>query len=389
MPSFVLTDVARDLWVESFTLDAPRIGLSAPPAWSVSKRTLRGGRRDGVDLLELDNGALAVSIIPTRGMGLWKGRFRDDPLGWRSPVRDGPVNPAFVNLDHWGGLGWLEGFDELLVRCGLENLGPPYTEGGRTYTLHGKIANIPASYLAVHVDEKPPYAITVEGHVEESKLFGPQVRMETRVTTVPGSNRLTVRDEFVNLKDSPCEFQVLYHWNVGQPFLEEGARFAAPARVVVPRDARAAEGIGHYEEYERPQPGFAEQAYFFDLHGSRADGRSVALLRNRAGDKGLALRFGKDQLPCFTLWKNTGGPREGFVTGLEPGTSYPNARPFEKSHGRVPTLPVGGRYVAETTLEVLHTAESVAGVESEIRDAQAQAERQVLDTPAAPYAPVP
>ena len=49
------------------------------------------------------------------------------------------------------------------------------------------------------------------------------------------------------------------------------------------------------------------------------------------------------------------GLRDGYVTGLEPGTNYPNPRPFEKARGRVVTLPPGGRYVVETILEVLAT----------------------------------
>ena len=35
-------------------------------------------------------------------------------------------------------------------------------------------------------------------------MFGPQIRMETPITTVPGSNQLVVRDEFENLKDQPA-----------------------------------------------------------------------------------------------------------------------------------------------------------------------------------------
>src|ERR1700720_1471101 len=125
MPTHTLTDTARDLWVENFAIRGREVD---PIPWSVTKRTLRGGRREGVDLIEVDNGALAFSIVPTRGMGLWKGRYQGLALGWESPVTDGPVNPAFVNLMNWGGLGWLEGFDELLARCGLENNGAPYTE---------------------------------------------------------------------------------------------------------------------------------------------------------------------------------------------------------------------------------------------------------------------
>src|SRR5215813_4190796 len=125
MPSFTLTDLGRDLWVESFALDAASVDLPAAHAWSVSKRVLRGGRRDGVDLVQVNNGRLAFSVLPTRGMGLWRAQLGSDRVGWDSPVRDGPVHPSLVNLMDWGGLGWLTGFDELLARCGLENNGAP------------------------------------------------------------------------------------------------------------------------------------------------------------------------------------------------------------------------------------------------------------------------
>jgi hypothetical protein len=72
------------------------------------------------------------------------------------------------------------------------------------------------------------------------------------------------------------------------------------------------------------------------------------------------------------LWKNTGGRKSGYVTGLEPGTNYPNPRPFEKARGRVVTLPPGGKHVAETVLEVLSTREAVAAVEAEIAVIQRQ-----------------
>ena len=211
----------------------------------MKKRRLRGGRREGVDLIVVDNGALRFSIVPTRGMGLWNGWYEGNRLGWDSPITDGPINPSLVNLAAAGGLGWLDGFDELLARCGLENNGAPFevktvkpdgSESHATFGLHGKIANIPASYVAVHVGAEPPHEITVEGHVEESRLFGPQIRMETRITTVPGSNFLVVRDEFVNLKEQPVEMQILYHWNFGPPFLDAGARFLAPIKSVTPRD---------------------------------------------------------------------------------------------------------------------------------------------------------
>ena len=79
-----------------------------------------------MDLIQVSNGPLEFSIVPTRGMNIWKGSHLGHRLGWDSPVADGPVNPAFVNLSGLGGLGWLDGFDELLARCGLVWSGAPF-----------------------------------------------------------------------------------------------------------------------------------------------------------------------------------------------------------------------------------------------------------------------
>jgi hypothetical protein len=333
-------------------------------------------------LIEVDNGALAVAIVPTRGMGLWRGSYRGQALGWTSPVVDGPVHPSFVHLDDRGGLGWLDGFDEWMVRCGLDNNGAPYEEALAgpdgsiarhvVHGLHGRIANIPADHVSIRVDDEPPHAITIEAKVAESTLFHAQLELTTRITTLPGSNRLVVVDEVANLSDSPGAFQLLYHWNFGPPFLGEGARFEAPIDALAPRDPRAAEGLADWPVYGPPEPGFSEQAYFARLVGEGPEGRTLALLRAPGGDKGVVLRFRLDQLPCFTLWKNTRGMREGYVTGLEPATNFPNPRPFEQARGRVVPLPPGGSRVAETIVEVLDDGESVRAIEAEIRALQSR-----------------
>ncbi|WP_435020546.1 aldose 1-epimerase family protein [Tundrisphaera sp. TA3] len=380
MPSYTLTDTSKDTWVDMFEVSAAKLGHPAAHPWSVTKTTLRGGRRDGVDLIRLDNGALSVAIVPTRGMGLWRGNYHGDAIGWKSPVVDGPVNPQFVNPSDRGGLGWLDGFDELLARCGLVSNGSPYSvpvlnaDGSTARTdlvgLHGRIANIPAHYVAVHVDDAAPHAITIEGRVAESTLFHPQLELSTRISTVPGSNHLVVRDEVTNLSDSPGEFQILYHWNFGQPYLGLGSKVVAPIDTLVPRDPRAAEGIDAWDTYAGPTPGFAEQVYLARLRGDGPDGRTLVLLHDAGGKKGVALRYSTAQLPCFSLWKATGGLKDGYVTGLEPGTNYPHPKPLEKARGRVIPLAPGGSHVAETVLEILDTPDAVAAIAAEIRKLQ-------------------
>src|SRR5206468_5626180 len=92
--TWVLTDVHGDVWLDSFAAGNDTLRLPTPHDWSVRKRTLRGGLRDGVDVVEIHNGALSFSVLPTRGMGLWRGAYRGQFLGWRSPVQ-GPVHPQF------------------------------------------------------------------------------------------------------------------------------------------------------------------------------------------------------------------------------------------------------------------------------------------------------
>src|SRR5579862_7070260 len=188
--NWVLTDVARRIWREEFHAAAGvDVKLAGSDNWSIEKCRLRGGLSDGVDVVELNNGRLSVAIVPTRGMGLWRGTCDGLELGWRSPVAL-PVNPAFVNAGERGGIAWLAGFNEWICRCGLDFNGPPGPEG----TLHGRIANIPAHSVEVAVSTDGAGAIAVTGIVDETTMFGPCLRLKSRVETVAGSNRLTIID---------------------------------------------------------------------------------------------------------------------------------------------------------------------------------------------------
>ena len=307
----------------------------------------------------------------------------------------GPVHPKFVNTSAAGNLGWLTGFDEWLVRCGLASNGPPgedvYTDRhGRprkdVLSLHGRIANQPAHYVEVRINLDPPFELSVVGQVEEGGLFLPHLHLTTTITTIPGSNRVVIHDLIENRGAELAEMQLLYHCNLGPPFLEAGSRVVTPIRTVAPISNRAAEGIDTLETYAGPTAGFAEQVYCYDLLADSA-GRSLALLYNHAANKGVALRFNRQELPCFTVWKNTAALEEAYVTGLEPGTNYPNFKGFERQQGRVPVLPPGGHWQATWSIEVYDDAMGVANVLKEIVSLQAQAKAIVHRTPQGPFSP--
>jgi hypothetical protein len=381
--SWILTDTANDLWVDTFHVGADRWRLPGTHDWSISQRTLHGGPREGVAAIEVNNGALAFTVLPTRGMGLWRGRYRGTYLGWQSPVH-GPVHPGFVNLTERNGLGWLNGFDEWLCRCGLAWNGPPGDDTSGKLTLHGRVANLPAHFVEVRVGLEAPHELSVVGQVDETGLFGSQLRLTTTYTTLPGSNRLVIHDVVENRGGSPAEVQMLYHCNVGAPFLEAGSRVLVPLREMAPRDARAAEGVATYETFDAPHIGFAEQVYYYDPLAD-AEGHALALLCNRPADRGLVVRWRRSELPCFAVWKNTAALEDGYVTGLEPATNYPNFKSFERQQGRVKQLSPGGRWQCTWAIEVHDTAAGVAGVLTEVARLQAQAPAVVHRTPQTGY----
>jgi Domain of unknown function (DUF4432) len=392
--TWTLTDVRSDIWLDSCAVGNDSLHLPTAHDWLIRKRTLRGGLRDGVDLIEVHNGALSFSILPTRGMSLWRGEYRGNHLGWRAPVT-GPVHPHHVPENDRGGLGWLYGFDEWLCRCGLASNGPPgedvHTNAqGQTQrsllTLHGRIANLPAQVVEAKVSLDPPYELSVTGEVEESALFSPQLRLTATYTTIPGSNRVAIHDVVENRSAQPAEMQMLYHCNMGPPFLEAGSRILAPIRELAPQTMHAAAGIDTYDAYGAPTVGFREQVYLY-VPGADSRGQTLAALINRAADRCVVLRFNTEELPCFTVWKNTGAVEDGYVTGLEPATNYPNFKTFERQQGRVRVLPPGGRWETRFSVEVYDTHAGVTGVQVEVAKLQAQARAQIHRTPNAKLSP--
>jgi Domain of unknown function (DUF4432) len=382
-----LTSVKDNLLVETWGVAAEEITPRAP-GWSVKKMTLHGGKQEGVDVIVVDNGRLKFTVCPTRGMGVLSVTLDDVYLGWNSPVKE-VVHPRLINLESRGGLGWLEGFNEWMVRCGLEHNGHPGLdkfinnvgdEATMELTLHGKIANIPASEVEVVIDPDPPHRIRVRGRVDERMFYGPKLEMQTEISTDPGSSSFQIADVITNCGSDEQEFQVLYHANYGPPLLEEGASFAGAVERVTPFNEHAAKDVARYAEYKAPQLGFIEQVYCIRPLPD-AEGRALIMLQNKARDKAVSMVFSVSELPYVALWKNTNAESEGYVTGLEPGTGFPNNRRIERKFGRVPKLAPGESYSAKIDFAVHLTANEVAEVANRIGTLQGGVQPVLDDRP--------
>jgi hypothetical protein len=379
-------DVDRDIFVKKWEISNEDIELGSD--WRIAKRRLAGGFSDGIDIVEIDNGAFSFIVVPTRGMGIWKGNYKGNYIGWDSSVKS-LVHPQSINLEDRGGLGWLDGFNEWVVRCGLESFGSPGRDviidnnGNRKQimlTLHGKIANTPATRLEAKVKLEHPFELGVAGVLHERSMFGSNLKLDTSILTAIGSNTIRIIDVIENMRAVPDEMQILYHCNYGPPFLMEGSRLIAPVMEVVPRDLRAAEGVKDFDVFGPPQVGFVEQVYFLKLI-SDAAGRTLVLLVNKNETQAVSISFSLRELPCFTLWKNTNSLEEGYVVGLEPGTGFPNTKAFEREMNRVLKLKPKEGYRSEIVLAAHLGEDEVQKVKTKIEHIQGEMSPKIHERP--------
>ena len=108
---------------------------------------------------------------------------------------------------------------------------------------------------------------------------------------------------------------------------------------------------------------------------------SLSALISPEGDKATVLRFNIDQLPCFTQWKNTAAFEDGYVTAMEPGTSFPNPKTMERSAGRVVNLEPKQEYKIRLDLEVYDNPESVKKIKEEIDGLQKERSSDIITSP--------
>ena len=184
------------------------------------------------------------------------------------------------------------------------------------------------------------------------------------------------------IPDYPHDYQIIYHSNFGTPILEAGARFLAPAASISPFNDYAKAGLKTWQTYAGPTKGFDEMV--FNIQPLADDNhQTLAAVVNKAGDKGASIQFDTRQLPVLTLWKNTDTEKQGYVTGIEPGTSYAYPVTIEREQKRVKQLQPGASTQFDLTYTLLHSSEQVADVEKKIATIQGDTKVAENETPIA------
>jgi len=379
--TWVLTDADSSTEQGNWQISSAQLKLEGEP-FSIEQKVLHGGKQEGSKVITVTSkDGLTILLSPTRGMDLLRVTGHGIRLGWDSPVNE-VVNPAYINLESRNGLGWLEGFNEMMVRCGYEWTGHPVTKDGVIYTLHGKAGNTPASKVEVIVDDQAPHEIRIRGLLKEHTFKKANLETWTELRYVPGSDSFTIHDVLTNKADYPHDYQIIYHSNFSTPILEENARFIAPLESVSPFNDYAKKGLNNWATYGAPTKDFDEMVFNLKPKAD-SNGKTVAAVINSKGDKGASIEFDTHQLPLLTMWKNTDTLKQGYVTGIEPGTNYAYPVTVEKQQGRVQPLQPGQTAEFTLTYSLLKDAAAVQKVEQRVKTLQGNEPAKIDEKPIA------
>lgn len=295
---------------------------------------LTGGKADGMRILRVKNGkGLDFEISLDRCADIVTLTLNGVNMGYMSPC--GYVNPKYYQPK---GIDFLKSFSAgFFTTCGLTAVGSPCKDDGEDLPLHGTVSNTPSERYSAEEDDEN---IIVKATVRDASLFSHQLLLTRAYIISKTENKITLSDTVKNIGSKESPVMLLYHCNMGYPLLSENAEVVIPSDTVIPRNEHAKEDIANSRIMEKPQRGYKERCYYYDIKAKDGVGRCGIF--NPDIEKGVIISFKKDTLNQFTEWKMMG--EYEYVLGLEPGNCTPDGRDVMRKEGKLKFLNPGEEY---------------------------------------------
>jgi len=268
-------------------------------------------------------------------------------LTWQAG--SGDVHPSFY--DNRGAEFLRTAVGGLLMTCGLSYVGAPSEDEGVAYGLHGRIHHIPARHVAASANwQDDEYEMTISGLVEETAIFGENLRLKRTIKSWLGENRIQVIDEVENAGFTETPLMLLYHCNFGFPLLDANTQVTFPSQKVVARDEGVA--LAGYESWDTPDPAYTERVYYHEEMVADENGRLAVTIYNPeflvAGEEQpltVQLSWKQNQLPKLVQWRMAGAGTH--VLGIEPANCYVEGRAVERERDTLEVLAPGEKRLFE------------------------------------------
>jgi hypothetical protein len=291
------------------------------------------GYARGSRFLDFRTGSgLRFSVNVDRGMDPGFAEFNGASLAWLPP-KIFPAPSFWENDDH----AWVRFIlGGLCNTAGLVTIGNPQTvdvshfkfhsRHEDRYGTHDRVAILPASHFNFGESwEGERCVLWAEGSVRQEIVYGENLLLTRRYEAEVGTSTFTIRDVVRNDGFYPTPHQLLYHFNIGYPVVDEGAELLAAVTGKVGGSIfdEQQSSSERYRHFTGPEERFFAEGYELPM-AVGADGWAAAAVVNRGfkgldGGLGVSLRYNTGTLPVYLEWRMMG---EGlYAVGMEPSTN--------------------------------------------------------------------
>ena len=253
----------------------------------------------------------------------------------------------------------------LFFTCGLENICGPCSVDGKDYPMHGRLRTTPAEHCSsdVVIEENGARAV-LTGEIREAELFGENMVLRRRIEAELGKNSILLSDEIENQSFREEPIMLMYHCNMGYPFLDESSEVFLPSIEVKGREEFSEQHKDKWNVREAPVDNAEEYVFFHKLSSDR-DNNTMALIVNNRLSVGLSIEFNMDNLPWFTEWKSI--VSGDYVMGLEPASVTPYNREHHLKNGGLKTIAPFEKKSFKIRFTVLDGEEEIDSAKDRIR----------------------
>jgi hypothetical protein len=256
-----------------------------------------------------------VELLLAAGLDLGRTAYAGYPISWGTPLDAAwpPVRPASPDwLGRWQG--------GLLTTCGMRNVGA--ASGG--WGLHGdhifrQASGVEARHL--EIDGRP--AVRVRGTVWDGPALGTVLQLERTVVIFDEEPEIRVADVLRNRSARPECALMLYHLNLGAPFVTPLTQVVGVDSLSV-RDTDS-DWLADWPNVGRPQPGETELV----AEATLSEAGVVNVVNEAAGAR-LEISWSADALPRTHVWRRRRA--DAYVLAIEPANCSLLGREHELSN---------------------------------------------------------
>lgn len=340
------------------------------------------GPSRGVRLLEFRTGTgFSFKVGVERGMDVGYCEYQGASLAWIPPTQ--LAGPWYFEQQEE--FGWLRtALGGFCNSCGMIHIGNPETASvteynfparpTQRYGVHDRMALIPAELLQFGERwEGDTCILQAVGRVVQAQAYGENLVLTRRYTASLGESRFFMHDEIENAGYLPTVHMLLYHINVGFPFVDEGSELIAPFGDT-PRVLFGQADPHRPEDYSRfiaPQKDWTQQTFEHMMLADEEGHVPIAIANAQLGRSGLAMyvTYNQRQMPRYIEWRMMG---EGqYAVGIEPCTNS-FGREEVRQAGELIVLQPGEKRIYDIEVGILDGAEEIAAFRERVQALRGQ-----------------